>query len=83
MAESLSLRGENPAETAIFAACGASGHVDEKGPLAYKPAELSAMTRPAAGSGSFGAERVQFGPHLYGRIHQFYRQIARSAEKNP
>ena len=77
------LKGLNPLQTAIFTGnvrlCG----VDENKALPYKPRKLSAMTRCDAGSGSLGAEKGPFWAASSGLYHQFYRQIARSAEKNP
>ncbi|SFO52472.1 hypothetical protein SAMN05216330_103444 [Bradyrhizobium sp. Ghvi] len=57
--------------------------VDENKTLPYKPRKLSAMTRCDAGSGSSGAGNGPFWVASSGLYLQFYRQIARSAEKNP
>jgi hypothetical protein len=76
-------RVKNPKETAIFTGTVRSCGVDENKTLAYKPAKLSAMTRCDTGSGSSGAGNGPFWAASSGLYHQFYRQIARSAEKNP
>ncbi len=56
--------------------------IDEKGRLAYKPRQLSAMTRSDRG-GSIWAGNGPIGLASITGLTSFIRQIARSAENDP